>query len=211
MGQKVNPISFRICNGNDRVWSSNWFAKKKSDYVNNVISDLKIQEYFVKNASKYAVGVVDINRKQNKTTQISLQSGKISLVIGKNGENIAQIEGQLKKELNGENFSFNVKEARHSELNANIVARSIADKIENRQSFKRATKSAMEQVMKLGAAGIKVSCAGRLNGAEIARTEKFKNGVIPLHTLRADVDYAYHVALTTYGTIGIKVWICTKR
>lgn len=211
MGQKVNPISFRLCNGNNRVWNSNWFSKKKSNYVQNVASDLKIQEYFIKNASKYAVGIVNINRKQNKTTQISLQSGKISLVIGKNGESIEEIEKQLKKELSGEKFSFDVKEIRRSELNANIIARTIADKIENRQSFKRATKSAMEQVMKAGAVGIKVSCAGRLNGAEIARTEKFKNGVIPLHTLRANVDYAYHKALTTYGIIGIKVWICTKR
>ena len=154
MGQKVNPISFRLCNGNSRMWSSNWFCKDKKEY---------------------------------------------------------EIEKQLKKQLNNQKVSFDVKELKHSNLNANLIARLIADKIENRQSFKRAAKSAMEQVMKAGAVGVKISCAGRLNGAEIARTEKFKQGVIPLHTLRADVDYACQEALTTYGIIGIKVWICTKR
>lgn len=211
MGQKVNPISFRLCNGNSRMWYSNWFSKNKKDYVDNVVSDLKIQNFFADNSSKYSVGSVNIERKQNNKTKVCLQSGKISFVIGKKGENIEQIEKQLKKELGNKTVSFDVKEIRHSNLNANIVARTIADKIENRQSFKRAAKSAIEQVMKAGAVGIKISCAGRLNGAEIARTEKFKQGVIPLHTLRADVDYACQEALTTYGIIGIKVWICTKR
>jgi len=211
MGQKVNPISFRLCNGNDRTWFSNWFSKNKKEYIDNVSSDLKIQNFFSKNASKYSVGSVNIERKQNNKIKVCLQSGKISFVIGKKGENIEQIEKQLKTELKNQQVSFDVKELRHPNLNANIVARLIADKIENRQSFKRAAKSAIEQVMKSGAVGIKISCAGRLNGAEIARTEKFKQGVIPLHTLRADVDYACQEALTTYGIIGIKVWICTKR
>ena len=211
MGQKVNPISFRLCNGNSRMWSSNWFCKDKKEYVKSVIDDLKIQNFFNENASKYSVGAVNIERKQNNNTKVCLQSGKISFVIGKKGENIEQIEKQLKKQLNNQKVSFDVKELKHSNLNANLIARLIADKIENRQSFKRAAKSAMEQVMKAGAVGVKISCAGRLNGAEIARTEKFKQGVIPLHTLRADVDYACQEALTTYGIIGIKVWICTKR
>ncbi len=211
MGQKVNPISFRIRNGNSRVWYSNWFAKDKKEYVDNVVSDLKVQNFFMENASKYSVGTVNIERKQNKKMKIYLNSGKISLVIGKKGENIEQIEKQLKKKLKGQDISFDVKELKHANLNANIIARTIADKIENRQSFKRAAKSAIEQVMKSNAVGIKVSCAGRLNGAEIARTEKFKQGVIPLHTLRANVDYAFQEAFTTYGVIGVRVWICTKR
>ena len=211
MGQKVNPILFRICNGNDRVWSSNWFVKDRKDYIDNVVGDLKVQNFFLKNASKYSVGNVYIERKQNKKIKICLQSGKISLVIGKKGENIEQIEKQLKDILKNCDLSFDVKELKRSNLNANIVARMIADKIENRQSFKRAAKSAMEQVMKAGAIGVKISCAGRLNGAEIARTEKFKQGVVPLHTLRADIDYACHEALNTYGVIGVRVWICTKR
>lgn len=211
MGQKVNPISFRLCNGNSRVWFSNWFAKNRNEYVDNVTSDLKVQNFFSKNASKYSVGCVNIERKQNKVMKIYLQSGKISLVIGKKGENIEQIEKQLKQELPNQSISFDVKELKHASLNANIIARMIADKIENRQSFKRAAKSAIEQVMKAGAVGIKISCAGRLNGAEIARTEQFKQGVIPLHTLRANVDYSCKEALTTYGVIGIRVWICTKR
>jgi small subunit ribosomal protein S3 len=211
MGQKVNPISFRICNGNSRTWFSNWFAKNKKDYVENVISDLKVQDFFHENASKYSVGVVNIERRQNKKMKICLQSGKISLVIGKKGENIENIEKQLKSKLNNQDISFDVKELKHPSLNANIIARTVADKIENRQSFKRAAKSAIEQAMKSNAVGIKISCSGRLNGAEIARSEKFRQGVIPLHTLSANIDYAYQEAFTTYGTIGIKVWICTKR
>jgi len=211
MGQKVNPISFRLCNGNSRTWFSNWFAKDRKTYVDNVISDLKVQEFFFENASKYSVGVVNIDRKQNNAMKVCLQSGKISLVIGKKGENIEQIEKQLKSRLNGQKLSFDVKELKYANLNANIIARMIADKIEGRQSFRRVIKNAIELVMKTGAVGIKVSCAGRLNGSEIARTELFKEGVVPLHTLRANIDYACHEAHTTYGVIGVKVWICTKR
>ena len=211
MGQKVNPISFRVCNGNSRVWFSNWFSGDRKEYISNVADDLKVQNFFAKNSSKYSVGSVNIERKQNKTMKICLQSGKISFVIGKKGENIEQIEKQLKEDLGNKQFSFDVKEMKNANLNANIVARLIADKIENRQSFKRAVKSAMEQVMKSGAVGVKISCAGRLNGAEIARTEKFKQGVVPLHTLRANIDYSCQEALTTYGVVGVRVWICTKR
>lgn len=211
MGQKINPILYRILNGNERVWFSKWFAKHKKDYVKNVCYDLLVQEFFRKNDSKYSVGSVFIERKQNKTMKISLLSGKISLVIGKKGENIENIEKQLKLMLKDQKISFDVKEVKHPSLNANIIARIIADKIENRQSFKRAAKAAIVQVMGSGAAGVKISCAGRLNGAEIARTEVFSKGVVPLHTLRADVDYSCKEALTTYGIIGIKVWICTKR
>ena len=211
MGQKVNPISFRIDNGNKRVWNSNWFSKNKKDYVSNVVDDLKIQDYFKKEASKYSVGKVDIERQANKPVKIMLSSGKISFVIGKKGENIENIEKTLKNTLSDNKISVDVKEIKYANLNANIVARMICDRIEKRQSFKRAVKSAMESVMKSGAIGVKVSCAGRLNGAEIARTEKFKDGVTPLHTLRADIDYACHEALTTYGIIGVRVWICTKR
>ena len=211
MGQKVNPIGFRVDNGNKRVWASSWFAKNKKDYVDNVVGDLKIQDYFFINLSKYATGVINIERQNKKSVKVSVMSGKISLVIGKKGENIEQIEKDLKKELSVDNISVDVKELKNPNLNANIVARNIADRIENRQTFKRAVKSAMESVMKAGAVGVKISCAGRLNGAEIARTETFKEGVIPLHTLRADIDYAHHKALTTYGIVGIRVWICLKR
>lgn len=211
MGQKVNPISFRLLNGNSRCWDSKWYAKGKHDYVDNVVSDLKVQRFFEENASRYSVGSVCVERKQNNDIRILLNTGKIGAVIGKSGETIENIERQLSKEIKGRKLSFDVKEMKKINLNANIIARGIADKIENRQSFKRAVKVAMEQVMSAGAVGVKISCAGRLNGAEIARTEKFKNGVVPLHTLRANVDYACQEALTTYGIVGIKVWICTKR
>ena len=211
MGQKVNPISFRLNNGNSRSCFSNWFEKSKKEYVRNVVDDLRIQRFFSDNASKYSVGGVNIEHKNGKDISVLLQTGKIGFVIGKKGEHISKIEKDLKGIVSNKKISFDVREIRNSNLNANIVARTIADKIENRQSFKKAVKTAMEQVMKSGAVGIKVSCAGRLNGAEIARTEKFKTGVISLHTLRADIDYACKEALTTYGIIGIKVWICTKR
>ena len=211
MGQKVNPIIFRVNNGNKRTWNSNWFAEKTADYVKNVIDDLKIQNFFKKNASKFSVGSVNIERQSGKPLKIGVMSGKISLVIGKKGENIEQIEKKIKKDLSLNALNVDVREIKNPNLDANVVARNIADRIENRQAFKRAVKSAMEGAMKAGAMGIKVSCAGRLNGAEIARTEKFKLGVTPLHTLRADIDYACHEALTTYGIIGIRVWICTKR
>lgn len=211
MGQKVNAIGFRVNNGNKRTWSSNWYAKSKKEYVENLASDLKVQRFFAKNASKYCVGTVNIERQNGKQTKIMLHSGKISLVIGKKGENIEQIEKTLKKELKNQTVTVDVKELRYANLNANVVARGIADRIEKRQSFKRVAKSAVESVMKAGAIGVKISCAGRLNGAEIARTEKFKDGVVPLHTLRADIDYACQEALTTYGIIGVRVWICTKR
>ena len=184
MGQKVNPIGFRVNNGNKRTWASNWYIKNKKDYVDGVVGDLKIQDFFNENASKYSVGNVNIERYGNKPIKVSVYSGKISLVIGKKGENIEQIEKTLKKELNTDVINVDVKELKHPNLSANVVARNIADRIENRQSFKRAVKSAIESVMKSGAVGVKVSCAGRLNGAEIARTETFKEGVIPLHTLR---------------------------
>ena len=187
MGQKVNPISFRVCNGNSRVWASNWFVKNKQDYVDNVANDLKIQNFFLKNASKYSVGNVGIERQQNGRIKVCLQSGKVSFVIGKRGENIECIEKELRCIIKDNKMSFDVKEIKHPNLNANIVARMIADKIENRQSFKRAAKSAMEQVM------------------------KFKQGVIPLHTLRANIDYSCQEAMNSYGVIGVKVWICTRR
>jgi small subunit ribosomal protein S3 len=210
MGQKVNPIIFRINNGNKKTWSSVWFSAKKKDYVKNLVEDLAIQNYFIKNSSKYSVGKVSIERMPNKPPRVSIASGKVSLVVGKKGEGVAVIESDLKG-LIKKPLSIDVKEIRKTNLDANIVARAIADKIEKRQSFKRSAKSAIDLVMKSGAAGVKVICSGRLNGAEIARSETFKNGVIPLHTLRADIDYACQEAHTTYGIIGIRVWICIKR
>ena len=210
MGQKVNPISFRICNGNNKIWSSNWFVKSNKEYANNVVSDIKIYNFFKENESKYSVCDVVVERKQNGKVNIKLESGKVSCVIGKNGDNIEKIEKQLKK-IEGNNLSFDVKEGRNLNLNANFIARSIADRIENRQSFKRVVNTSIDQAIKNGAIGIKISCSGRLNGAEIARSETFKKGSIPLHTLRANIGYSCCNAITIYGVVGIKVWICVKR
>ena len=212
MGQKVNPISFRLLNGNLRTWSSNWFRKRKSDYVQALIGDLKVQNYFRDKSSDYSVCDVLLERGQSGVCKVVLNTGKVSVVIGKNGDRIKEIENDLKKCVGDDvnKFSFSVKECKRVYSSAGFVAGVIVDKLQARQSFKRAVKSAMEQVMKSGAVGVKISVAGRLNGAEIARTEKFKNGIIPLHTLRAQVDYACKKALTTYGVLGVKVWICNK-
>ena len=212
MGQKVNPRSFRLLNGNVRTWSSNWFRKRRTDYVKALIGDLKVQNYFRDKSSDYSVCGVSLERGQNGILKVVLNTGKVSVVIGKNGDRIKEIESDLKKcaGIKTDKFPFSVRECRRVYSSANFVAGIIVDKLQARQSFKRAVKSAMEQVMKSGAVGVRVSVAGRVNGAEIARTEKFKNGVIPLHTLRAEVDYACKKALTTYGVLGVKVWICNK-
>lgn len=211
MGQKVNPIGFRVNNGNRQTWASSWFSDSKELYAKNVVEDLKIQEYFFKNSSKYSLGKIKIDRPQNKGPKITISSSKVNGVVGKKGEGIEEINNDLKKLLNSDKINIDVREIRKPNLDASIVARGIADKLEKRQSFKRVVKLATANVLKYGAVGVKVMVSGRLNGAEIARTQTFKHGSVPLHTLRSDIDYACHEAQTIYGIIGVKVWICIKR
>lgn len=208
MGQKANPISLRL--GLSHVNNSSWYEKNKSHYRDNVVEDLKIQNYFKKPAQDYSVGKVRIERLKDSSIKVTIFSGKVGLVLGKKGETIADIEAALKK-ITNKKVSIEVKEVRRPSLDARIIADSVCRDIENRMSFKRAANSALKKVMTSGAFGVKISCAGRLNGAEIARTESFKDGSVPLHTLRADIDYAVSEAKTTYGIIGVKVWICIKR
>lgn len=210
MGHKVNPISFRILNGNKKSWSSNWYTENKNLYVENIVEDIKIFNYLKKTRSDYMVGKSSIER-VGKKIKLLLYSSRASLVIGKKGETITKIESDIRKVIPNQNeLNIDVRELRKPNLDANIVARTICDRIEKRQAFKRVAKSIMDEVMRSGAFGVKIICSGRLNGAEIARSETFKQGSVPLHTLRADIDYAADEAKTTYGIIGIRVWICIK-
>ncbi|MEN9781905.1 MAG: Ribosomal protein [Pseudomonadota bacterium] len=210
MGQKVNPIIFRLENGNQRTWSSSWFSSK-SNYVNNVIEDIKIYSYFYKNASKYSLSKINVERYPKKAPRVSLFSSKPDVLISGKNNMISSIVSDVSRIANNK-VSCDVQEVKRIALDANLVARGVADKLEDKKRhFKKVVKDAMANTMKFGGAGIKIIVSGRLGGAEIARTEKFKDGVIPLHTLRADIDYAFHEAKTSYGIIGVRVWICVKR
>ena len=202
MGQKVSPHGLRV--GIIKDWSSTWYANKK-DFANNLVEDHKIREY-LKNLLKPAgINKLDISRKGNKIL-VDIYTAKPGMIIGKGG---AQIE-ELRKEINkliGKEVSLNIVEIKDVDLAAQLVAENIALQLEKRISFRKAMKQAMQKTMKAGAKGIKTAVSGRLGGAEIARTEHYSEGTIPLQTLRADIDYGFAEAKTTYGIIGVKVWI----
>ena len=202
MGQKVNPISLRL--GINRTWDSIWFAKK-NNYGNLLIEDYKIRQYIKKNIVNSGVSQVIIERKAKKCI-VSIYTSRPGFVIGKKGSDIDKIKKQLSK-ISSNEVSLNIKEVKKPELNAYLVAENIAQQLVKRIAYRRAMKRAMQSTLRLGAKGIKVTLAGRLAGNEIARTEWLREGSIPLHTFRANVDYAEAEALTTYGIIGVKVWI----
>ena len=202
MGQKVNPIGFRL--GVNRPWDSLWFAKKR-DYGKYLIEDYKIRKFIRENIKNSGVSEVIIERSSKKCT-VTIHTSRPGFVIGKKGSDIEKIKKKLSKFTSGDVF-LNIKEIKKPELNAYLVAENIAQQLVKRIAYRRAMKRAMQSAMRLGAKGIKVSCSGRLGGNEIARTEWLREGSIPSHTLRADIDYAESEALTTYGIIGIKVWI----
>ena len=202
MGQKVHPIGFRL--GINRSWDSLWFAKK-GDYGKYLIEDYKIRQFIKKNIKNAGVSEVVIERSSKKCT-VSIHTSRPGFVIGKKGSDIEKIKKNLMKITDSE-VNVNIKEIKKPELNANLVAENIAQQLVKRISYRRAMKRAMQSALRLGAKGIKVSVSGRLGGNEIARTEWLRDGSIPSHTLRADIDYAEAEALTTYGIIGIKVWI----
>ena len=203
MGQKVNPVGFRL--GINRGWDSVWFAKKK-DFGNYLIEDFKIREYIKKNVINSGVSKVMIERTSNKC-YVTIYTSRPGFVIGKKGSDIDKIKNNLSKFTSNE-VTLNIKEVKKPETNAYLVAENIAQQLVKRISYRRAMKRAMQSCLRLGAKGIKVSISGRLGGNEIARTEWLRDGSIPSHTLRADIDYAEAEALTTFGIIGIKVWIC---
>ena len=202
MGQKVSPVGLRM--GINKTWESNWYASNK-DFAKYLNNDVKIREYLNKKLKDAAVSSILIER-NSKKTDIIINTAKPGVVIGHGGDEIEKIKKELSK-LVGENIQISIMEIKNPEIDANLVAESIAHQIENRVSFRIAQKKAIRNTMKAGAKGIKTSVSGRLGGAEMARTEGYTEGNIPLHTLRADVDYAHKEANTTYGKIGVKVWI----
>ena len=202
MGQKVNPIGLRL--GINRTWDSVWFAKKK-EYGKLLIEDYKIRDYIKKNIVNSGVSRVVIERTSKKCI-ISIFTSRPGFVIGKKGSDIDKIKKNLSK-ISSTEVSLNIKEVKKPELDAFLVAENIAQQLVKRIAYRRAMKRAIQSALRLGAKGIRVCVAGRLAGNEIARTEWLREGSVPLHTFRADVDYAEAEALTTYGIIGVKVWI----
>ena len=202
MGQKVNPIGFRL--GVNRSWDSIWYAKK-NDYSKFLIEDYKIRQYIRKNIINSGVSEIIIERSSKKCT-VSIHTSRPGFVIGKKGADIEKIKSKISKITDSEVF-VNIKEIKKPELNAYLVAENIAQQLVKRIAYRRAMKRAMQSTMRLGAKGIKVCVSGRLAGNEIARTEWLREGSVPLHTLRANLDYSEAEALTTYGIIGVKVWI----
>ena len=202
MGQKVNPVGMRI--GINKDWSSKWFAEKK-DFAKYLKIDTEIRKYLNKRLKDAAVSSIDINR-NNKKTEVVIYTAKPGVVIGHGGEEIEKIKNEINK-LTKENVVVSIFEVKNPDLVAKLVAENIAKQIENRGSYKMAQKRAIRNTMKAGAKGIKTSVSGRLNGADIARSEGYNEGTTPLHTLRADIDYATAEADTTFGKIGVKVWI----
>ena len=202
MGQKVNPVGFRL--GINRGWDSVWYAKKNK-FGSYLIEDFKIRKYIKENVVNSGVSKVVIERSSKKCF-VTIYTSRPGFVIGKKGSDIEKIKGKISKITDSE-VSVNIKEIKKPELNAYLVAENISQQLVKRIAYRRAMKRAMQSAMRLGAKGIKVTLSGRLAGNEIARSEWLREGSIPLHTLRANLDYAESEALTTYGIIGVKVWI----
>lgn len=202
MGQKTNPIGNRL--GIIRGWDSNWYGGK--NYSEKLVEDEKIRKYLLARLAKGGVSRIVIERTLKLIT-VTIHTARPGIVIGKGGTEVDKLKEEVKK-LTKKDVQINIYEIKRPELDAQLVADGIARQLEARISFRRAMKQSIAATMRMGAEGIKVTCAGRLGGAEIARTEKYKDGRVPLHTFRADIDYALSEALTTYGIIGIKVWIC---
>ena len=202
MGQKINPIGFRLAV--QKNWSSRWYANTKN-FPAMLQSDIKVREFLNKKLANAAVSKIIIERPA-KNAKITIYSARPGVVIGKKGEDIESLRSALQG-LMGVPVHLNIEEVRKPEIDATLIAQSIAQQLEKRVMFRRAMKRAMQNAMRLGAQGIKIMSSGRLNGIEIARTEWYREGRVPLHTLRADIDYGVAEASTTYGIIGIKVWV----
>lgn len=202
MGQKTNPIGLRV--GVIRGWDSNWYEKKS--YAPKLKEDNKLRAYIRNRLKKAGISRIVIDR-TSKNIIVNIHTSRPGVVIGKSGKEITQLEEELKT-ISNKDVKVQISEIKRPELDAYLVAENIASQIEGRVSYRRAMKMAITAAMRMGAEGIRVMCSGRLAGAEIARAEQYKEGRIPLHTLRADIDYAQGRAETVYGSIGIKVWIC---
>jgi len=201
LGQKVNPIGFRL--GVIKTWDSRWYAK--ADYAKLLHEDLKLRSFLKKRLYNSGVSKIEIERAANKA-KINIYTARPGIVIGKKGAEIEKLKGELAKLTKRESF-INIHEVRRPDVDGQLVAENVALQLERRVAFRRAMKEAVGRAMRMGAQGVKVRCAGRLGGAEIARTEWYREGRVPLHTLRADISYGLAEAKTTYGLIGIKAWI----
>ncbi len=201
MGQKTHPIGFRL--GVNKTWSSRWFSVR--EYIPFLHEDLKLRVFLKSKLRHAGISRIDIERVANKV-KVNIHTARPGIVIGKKGTGIDQVKAETQKLSKSEVF-LNILEVRKAEADAQLVAENIADQLEKRVAFRRAMKKAMSQAFKFGVQGIKIQCSGRLGGAEIARVERYAEGSVPLHTLRADIDYGFAEALTTYGQIGVKVWV----
>ncbi|WP_248929025.1 30S ribosomal protein S3 [Paenibacillus hamazuiensis] len=203
MGQKVNPVGLRV--GIIRDWESKWYANDK-EFGSLLLEDVKIREYLKQKLKDSAVSHIEIERAANRVN-VTIHTAKPGMVIGKGGSEVEVIRAYLSTLTKGKKVHINITEIKNPELDAILVAESIAQQLERRVSFRRAMKQAIQRTMRSGAKGIKTAVSGRLGGAEIARSEGYSEGTVPLHTLRADIDYGTAEAHTTYGRIGVKVWI----
>ncbi len=201
MGQKVNPHGLRL--GIIKTWDAKWYAGK--DYAKNLHEDLKIRKFLKEKLYASGISQIETERAANRT-KVTIHTAKPGMVIGRGGSGIEELRKNLKA-LTGKVIDVNIAEIKHAELSATLVAENIASQLERRIAFRRAMKQSVGRTMRMGALGIKVTCGGRLGGAEIARSESTREGSIPLHTLRADIDYGTAEAHTTYGRVGVKVWI----
>mgnify|MGYP000144445226 CR=1 FL=1 len=201
MGQKVNPIGFRL--GVIRTWDSKWVSKK--NYARWLHEDIRLRRYIHKELAKAGISRVFIERAGDKA-KVTVHTARPGIVIGKKGAGVETLKKDLQRLVKSEVF-LNIREVRKAEVDAQLVAESVAGQLENRVAFRRAMKKAVSTALKFGAKGIKVRCGGRLAGAELARVEWYREGRVPLHTIRADIDFGTATAMTTYGTIGVKVWI----
>jgi small subunit ribosomal protein S3 len=201
MGQKVNPIGLRV--GINRTWDSRWFAGR--DYAQLLHEDLKLKEYLRERLVQAGVSKIIIERPAKKA-RVTIHSARPGVVIGKKGADIEKLRSDLAK-MTGSEVSLNIVEIRKPEIDAKLIAENIAQQLERRVAFRRTMKRAVQSAMRLGALGIRINCSGRLGGAEIARMEWYREGRVPLHTLRAEIDFGDATAKTTYGTCGVKVWV----
>jgi len=201
LGQKVHPYGFRL--GYTKNWLSRWYSKK--DYARFVYEDKQLRKFIKQKLYHAGISKIEIERAAEKV-RVIIHTARPGIVIGRKGVEIEKLRNELKRKFNGE-FILEVVEVRRPEIDAQLVAENVALQLERRVAFRRAMKRAISLALKFGAKGIKIACSGRLGGAEIARTEWFREGRVPLHTLRADIDYGFATALTTYGIIGVKVWI----
>ncbi len=202
MGQKVNPHGLRV--GVINGWDSMWYAEK--DFADNLVEDYQIRKFLKKKLYNAGISKIEIERASDKLIKIKVHAAKPGVIIGKGGGEIEKVKAQIKK-LIGKDAVLDIIEVKRADKDAQLVAENIAQQLENRVSFRRAMKSAMSRSLKAGALGIKASCSGRLGGADMARTEFYSEGTIPLQTLRADIEYGFAEADTTYGKVGVKVWI----